>query len=107
MLKALVGFWIGTTMLSLDPDGTYLIGGATLIDKYPMHGGDWAVVQESVIEFGPALLKDMRPIYRTLVPQAPLRCRYTLVKSRLELSDCAYEGSFVPFKSARERHHLR
>jgi hypothetical protein len=94
MLAALVGFWIGTTLLGLNADGTYYTGGASLLDQIRPHSGRWVVEADTVI-FTPDAFVPGRPIERFLIPQGTFRCAYSLESGKLTLSDCPYQGTYA------------
>ena len=97
MLEALVGFWIGTTTLSFTSVGIYAIGGSSLLDEFPFHGGTWSII-ENTIEFAPADQTHHRRVEQDLLPRGPFRCTYELNDSKLVLSGCPYKGGYFLHK---------
>lgn len=94
MLDALIGFWIGTTTLSLSAGGAYAIGGSSLLDDVPLHGGRWTV-HDTIIEFNPDLGNQYRDTVAARKWRGPFRCTYTVEDRTLRLADCPYKGSYL------------
>lgn len=92
ILQALVGSWIGGTMLLFLADGSFYAGGASLLD-WPLHGGRWSIDGDTVkIEVDP--LPGGRNAVQQLVPYGRFACGYVLRAGALRLSDCPYVGDY-------------
>jgi hypothetical protein len=102
MLEALLGFWIGTTTLAFTSEGIYAIGGSSLLDDLPFHGGRWSI-DRNTIEFTPYPVKRDRKIEEAFFPRGPFHCTYTLENSKLVLSDCPYKGSYFHHEPRAKR----
>lgn len=95
MPDAVIGFWIGTTALSLAAGGTYAIGGSSLLDDIPLHGGKWTL-HDTVIEFRPDPGAGFRPSVAVRDWSAPSLCNFKFEDRTLTLADCPYHGSYLP-----------